>query len=98
MDNEYGQNKYNEIKNHINDFNYSYKDKYKINDLMEHIIPTLKEIYKIKNINNDPYISGIQEAWAKNIRISVRTTDKNKISSLLFDINSYVNYYLSFKK
>jgi len=97
MEKEYGQNKYTEIKNYINDFNYSYEDKFKINKLMEHIIPILKEVYKVNNINRDPYISGMQEAWVNTIRISVRTVNKNKILSLIFDINSYVNYYLSNK-
>jgi len=95
MNNEYGQNKYNDIKKCINEFNNSYEDKCKINKLMTNIIPIIKEIHKIKDDNNDPYIIGIKEAWVKNTNISTRTINKDKITSLLFDIDSYVNYYLS---
>lgn len=98
MEKEYGRNKFTEIKNHINDFNNSYEDKSEVNKLMKLIIPILKEVYKVNNINRDPYIRGMQEAWVNTIRVSIRTVNKKKILSLLFDINNYVNYYLSNKK
>ncbi len=38
-------------------------------------------------------LKGLKEAYLHNSRVSVRTTNKRKIQTLIFDIGSYVRYY-----
>jgi len=80
----------------LKDGDSAYNDKQKIHVLMENIIPLLKQIKPINffETKGSPYRMGLYEAWLHAIRVSTRTTDKNKISSLLYNIESYVNYYL----
>jgi len=69
-----------------------------INETMESIIPIVKKVYKYvnsKDYKKDPYLEGINEAYINNTNISTRTVDKQKVGSFLFDITSYVNYYVN---
>lgn len=97
-----------QIKPIIDDFNnkinaenlqecYKKMTKEVINEMMDEIIPKIKDVYNYNNrkdCSHDPYIKGMSEAYAKTTRISVRTTDKNKISSFIFDIGDYVDYWV----
>jgi hypothetical protein len=93
----YGYEKYCEIQDIIKSFDYCFKDKFKINLLMNSLIPLLKEVSKYPDSNNI-YILGIKEAYIENSNISVRTINKKKINKLLDDIENYVSYYIHSNK
>lgn len=64
-----------------------------INDTMGSIIPIVKSVSKYvksKDYKEDLYLEGIYEAYIKNPGISIKTVNKQKVGSFLFDINSYV--------
>lgn len=44
---------------------------------------------------DEAYIKGMNEAYIKNPYISIKTKDKQKIISLIYDIGDCVNHHIS---